>query len=217
MQLEHTDIKKAIIRSQHCQRNWDLAQEMPQEDLDLFIHAVQNCPSKQNVAFYKTHFVTNRNIIESIHKHTAGFKRPEDGVEETNSQTLANLLIVFENEDIIERHKTDTVFRNDELYNEDRGGMSAEQKQVLSRDTTMSIGIASGYANFVARMLGYQTGYCACYDGDQVKEILNTENDISLLLGIGYADSTLDRKIHPKTGYIFPSKSKQEITINYIK
>jgi len=215
--IDNEQLKKVISNSQHCQRNWDLTKTIPQEDVDLIVHALTQCPSKQNIAYYKIHVITDRKIIEDIHDNTSGFINYKTGVSETNSQTLANLLIVFENEDIIERHKTDTVFRNDELYNEDRGGMSAEQKQVLSRDTTMSIGIASGYANFVARMLGYQTGYCACYDGDQVKEILNTENDISLLLGIGYADSTLDRKIHPKTGYIFPSKSKQEITINYIK
>lgn len=215
--IDNEQLKKVISNSQHCQRNWDLTKTIPQEDIDLIVHALTQCPSKQNIAYYKIHVITDRKIIEDIHDNTSGFINYKTGVSETNSQTLANLLIVFENEDIIERHKTDTVFRNDELYNEDRGGMSAEQKQVLSRDTTMSIGIASGYANFVARMLGYQTGYCACYDGDQVKEILNAENDISLLLGIGYADSTLDRKIHPKTGYIFPSKSKQEITINYIK
>lgn len=215
--IDNEQLKKVISNSQHCQRNWDLTKTIPQEDIDLIVHALTQCPSKQNIAYYKIHVITDRKIIEDIHDNTSGFINYKTGVSETNSQTLANLLIVFENEDIIERHKTDTVFRNDELYNEDRGGMSAEQKQVLSRDTTMSIGIASGYANFVARMLGYQTGYCACYNGDQVKEILNAENDISLLLGIGYADSTLDRKIHPKTGYIFPSKSKQEITINYIK
>lgn len=215
--IDNEQLKKVISNSQHCQRNWDLTKTIPQEDIDLIVHALTQCPSKQNIAYYKIHVITDRKIIEDIHDNTSGFINYKTGVSETNSQTLANLLIVFENEDIIERHKTDTVFRNDELYNEDRGGMSAEQKQVLSRDTTMSIGIASGYANFVARMLGYQTGYCACYDGDQVKEILNAENDISLLLGIGYADSTVDRKIHPKTGYIFPSKSKQEITINYIK
>lgn len=215
--IDNEQLKKVISNSQHCQRNWDLTKTIPQEDIDLIVHALTQCPSKQNIAYYKIHVITDRKIIEDIHDNTSGFINYKTGVSETNSQTLANLLIVFENEDIIERHKTDTVFRNDELYDEDRGGMSAEQKQVLSRDTTMSIGIASGYANFVARMLGYQTGYCACYDGDQVKEILNAENDISLLLGIGYADSTVDRKIHPKTGYIFPSKSKQEITINYIK
>jgi len=32
------DIKKAVIRSQHCQRNFDLDKQIPQEDLDLLIY-----------------------------------------------------------------------------------------------------------------------------------------------------------------------------------
>ena len=55
-----THIKKAVIRSQHVQRNWDLSQEMSQDDIDLLVHAATNCPSKQNIAFYKLHVLTDR-------------------------------------------------------------------------------------------------------------------------------------------------------------
>ena len=58
-----TYISKAIIRSQHCQRNWDLSKSIPKEDLDLLVTAATECPSKQNVAFYKAYFITNRQII----------------------------------------------------------------------------------------------------------------------------------------------------------
>ena len=33
--MDHKQIQKAVIRSQHCQRNWDLSKQIPQEDLDL--------------------------------------------------------------------------------------------------------------------------------------------------------------------------------------
>ena len=65
------------------------------EDLDLIVHAATQCPSKQNVAFYKVHFITNREVIEAVHDKTAGFTNYETGGSETNSQTLANLLIAF--------------------------------------------------------------------------------------------------------------------------
>ena len=96
--MDHKQIEKAVIRSQHCQRNWDLSKQIPQEDLDLIEHAVTNCPSKQNVAYYKVHMITDRQLIENIHSHTKGFTTFKKGVvdAETNSQTLANLLIVFE-------------------------------------------------------------------------------------------------------------------------
>jgi hypothetical protein len=216
MQLEHTDIKKAIIRSQHCQRNWDLAQQMPQEDLDLFIHAVQNCPSKQNVAFYKAHFVTNRDIIESIHKHTAGFKRPEDGVEETNSQTLANLLVIFESVDPSTKNNPNE-YVNDELYNIDVSRDVQSDHSLLKRDENMAIGIAAGYLNLLASMLGYGTGCCACFDGAEVSKIVKNENPIALMMGIGFKDSTRNRREHHQTGFMFPTKTKQEIQVNVIK
>ena len=51
MELSTVDIKKAVIRSQHCQRNFDLTKSIPENDLELLIHAATNCPSKQNIAF----------------------------------------------------------------------------------------------------------------------------------------------------------------------
>ena len=216
MQLEHKDIKKAIIRSQHCQRNWDLSQEMPQEDLDLFIHAVQNCPSKQNVAFYKAHFVTNREIIEKIHKHTAGFKRPDNGIEETNSQTLANLLVIFESVKPSTKNNPNE-YVNDELYNIDMLRDVQSDHSLLKRDENMAIGIAAGYLNLLASMLGYGTGCCACFDGAEVSKIVKNENPIALMMGIGFKDSSRNRREHHQTGFMFPTKTKQEIQVNVIK
>jgi len=216
MQLEHKEIKKVIIRSQHCQRNWDLEQDIPDEDLELFVHAVRNCPSKQNVAFYKVHFVTNRKMIESIHKHTAGFKRPEDGVEETNSQVLANLLVIFESVDPSQKNNPN-VYVNDELYNIENKKNITTSKNRLKRDENMAIGIAAGYLNLLASMLGYSTGCCACFDGTEVSKIVKNENDIALMMGIGFKDVTRNRREHHLTNFMFPSKIKQDIEVDIIK
>ena len=114
--MDHKQIEKAVIRSQHCQRNWDLTKDIPEEDLQLIIHAATQCPSKQNIAFYKVHFITNRSLIEEVHSKTAGFKNYDTGEYETNSQTLANLLIAFERDDYLQRHSDDKVFRNDQIF-----------------------------------------------------------------------------------------------------
>jgi len=37
MQTTYNDIRKAVIRSQHCQRNWNLDKQIPEEDIDLLI------------------------------------------------------------------------------------------------------------------------------------------------------------------------------------
>ena len=86
-------IKKSIHKSQHCNRNWDLSKTIPQEDVDLIVESATQCPVKQNLNFYKTHVITDRDKIEKIHNATAGFFI--DGVRHTNSQTLANVLLAF--------------------------------------------------------------------------------------------------------------------------
>jgi len=47
-----SEIVKAIHRSQHTQRNYDLSKSIPIEDIKTIITSATQCPSKQNVAFY---------------------------------------------------------------------------------------------------------------------------------------------------------------------
>lgn len=217
--MDHAEIKKAVVRSQHCQRNWDLEKTIPQDDIDLLTYSLTNCPSKQNIAFYKVHLITNRTIIEEIHSKTAGFARnytDENVVYETNSQTLANLLIAFEAEDYFSRHKDDKVFRNEEMLSYDKGILTDKEYSFLERDTHMAIGIAAGYVNLTASMLGYGTGCCACFDEIEIKNIIGCENSIKLLMGVGFKNTDVNRRVHHTTGFVFPTKKKQPITVNHI-
>ena len=68
----------------------------------MFKTAVSQCPSKQQRIWYNVVFIKNRKIIEDIYNCTAFFDYPfedypdKDGKEgKTNSQVLANLLVVF--------------------------------------------------------------------------------------------------------------------------
>ena len=72
MDLTTPDIKKAVLRSQHCQRNFDLESSIPDADIETLIHAATNCPSKQNIAFYKLHVLTDRDTIEQVHDLATG-------------------------------------------------------------------------------------------------------------------------------------------------
>lgn len=213
--MDYLALKKAIIRSQHCQRNWDLTKQIKKEDIDIFIHAVQNCPSKQNVAFYKAHFITNRDVIERIHANTAGFKRPDDGVAETNSQTLANLLVVFE-ELTPDPLANPNNYINDELYNVATQTSNTSDYSILKRDAQMATGIAAGYLNILASTMGYSTGCCACFNSSEISKILDINGKISLMMGIGYKDAQRNRREHHETGFMFPTKSKEEINVNII-
>jgi nitroreductase len=216
--ISKTDLNETILKSQHCQRNWDLSKEIPQEDIDLIITAATQCPSKQNVAYYNIHAVTNRDIIEAIHANTDGFTIQQNPYKSTtNTQVLANLLIVLEPIDIDVTSRQDAL-RNDQTIALADGTMTDIAEIILERDKNIAVGIASGYVNLTSTLLGYYTGYCACFSRDKVREILNLKNEAVLLLGIGFKDNSLDRKIqHTNHRYVYPAKRKQEINVSYWK
>jgi hypothetical protein len=216
--IENKDIKKAIIRSQHCQRNFDLTQSIPQEDMDLLMYAATQCPSKQNIAFYKVHFITNREIIENVYSHTDGFltsKSPTGSV--TNSQVLANLLIAFEEYDFTKTFTTiNSNLQASELL-EKGDEASSEAKKTIERDKNIALGIAAGYLNLTASLLGYSTGCCNCFGEDTAKAALGFTNKPILLMGIGFKDSKLNRRVHHMDhNFIFPTKSKQTIPLEIV-
>jgi len=216
MELINENIEKAIHRSQHTQRNWDLSKQIPQDDIDLIVTSVTQCPSKQNVAHYRVHAITNRDIIEKIHDNTRGFTTSYTPyAAETNSQVLANLLLVFE-EIKVDQTGDKVDHRSDETRMVKGGELTPEAKALLMRDRHMAVGIASGYCNMTAALLGYSTGCCACFDSASIKEILGLNNDIILMMGVGYKDVNLNRRVHHKNhAFVFPTKAKQEIQVQY--
>ena len=178
------NLKDVITKSQRTQRNWDLTKTINKEDLDLFKIAVSQCPTKQNRNWYNVVFISDRNKIEQIYNTTDGFTY-EKGKTTTNSQTLANLLVVF-CADIDSRDK----------INSD------------TTDNSISIGIAAAYLNLTAHMLNYKTGFCACFKNGEVDKIINDTNSM-LILGIGHADEKKDRKEHHlNKGFLYPSFNK---------
>jgi nitroreductase len=216
--MDYTDITKAIIRSQHCQRNWDLSREIPEDDLNLLVTAATQCPSKQNIAYYKLHYITNRSIIEQIHANTVGFvvKQGINPEYTTNTQTLANLLIVFEEYTNLENVKDSE--RNDETRAITSNSENPVFKETFERDRMTAVGVAAGYLNLTASLLGYATGCCSCYQPDPIKEILQIEGNPLLLMGIGYKNIDLNRRVsHVDNSYVFPTKPKQPVEVVFVK
>lgn len=210
MNLTNIEIKKSIVKSQHCQRNWDLSKSICDEDLRLFEHAVTNCPSKQNIAFYDVYFITNRSIIEKIHNNTNGFMLNYQGDYTTNTQVLANLLIVFTDRPI----ELETQHRNEQLDSIKNNTATDETWKIINRDIDMAVGVAAGYINLLANLKGYSTGCCACFDNDNIKTILNIEKNVKLLMGVGFSNKEMNRRIHHiNKDIIFPTKVKQPISV----
>ncbi len=208
-------LNNAIRKSQHCQRNWDIEQKISDDIIKSLKIAVTECPSKQNIAFYKVTFIQNREIIEKVHDATYGFTyRLDPSLTTTNSQVLANLLVVFEPLDLIDIIKKNNP-RNTETNDQD---ISEQSLINLENDQKLAIGIAAGYLNLTATLLELSTGCCSCFEADKVKNILGLVREPALLMGIGYGNKAMKsrRAHHKRPDFMFPTFSKQEIDLKEV-
>lgn len=210
---DYKEIKKAVIRSQHCQRNFDLSKTIPDEDLDIMIHAATNCPSKQNLSFYRLHVIKDPEMIQKIHVLSTGVTADnivtgEREIETTNSQTLANVLFVFESKELYEMS---------ERALEKWGRADEADYEIYKRDLNVAIGIASGYVNFSASLLGYSTGCCQCFQKDEIGKLMGLEKGPDLIMGVGYNDESRNRRIHAADpSLMFPTRKKEEIEVRVL-
>ena len=198
-------LEKTIAKSQHCQRNWDLSRSLPEEDIKTLQTAVTQCSSKQNRVFYKVHFITNRDIIESIYDKTEGFMiNFETREAKKNPQVLANLVIAF-SEDRDEHLRT----------TEERDTQSKDGDPERFKDSNIALGIAAGYLTYTANLLGYSTGCCQCFNPEEVGEVIGSER-VMLMMGIGFPDKSRNRRVDMKDNdFTFPTFTK-DIKVEYI-
>lgn len=204
-------LEKTITKSQRCQRNWDLSRQIPIEDIKTMQISVTDCASKQNRVFYKAKFITNRKVIENIHANTVGARvYTEEGFYSneaisTNSQTLANLVVVFcHDDDPLNKYKTD----EQKILLGIISGNKEEASEIIERDRDTAVGIASAYLTLTSNILGYSSGCCQCFDEEKVSEAIGGDKPL-LIMGIGYPDPKRSRLEHHVTGKRFPSISKK--------
>ena len=176
-------IRESIHESQKCQRNWDLSQQMPEEDIKLIVEAATNAPSKQNQNLFVLHVIQDRELIEVIHGRTRGFGTGPE--YQTNSQVLAHLLLAFA----------------------PSSNLSSENPESFDDvDTQQAIGIAAGYTNLVATQLGYASGCCRCFDS--VSDLFFGQK-VALLMGVGIPDAKRHRQEHHvDPDFTFPTLRK---------
>lgn len=179
-----------IVDTQRCQRNWDLSATIPQDHIDLLVTAATQSPSKQNISYYKTHFITNRQLIESIYWQTPALNRTNTYVKRYNPQVLANLLIVFERKNASEIESVGAT-RNAELNMYWSGSATDTTLNSIHAETDIAISIGLAYAIITANSLGYKTGPCRCFHQTEVATILGLTGYPLVMLGIGVPNSTL--------------------------
>jgi hypothetical protein len=218
-----SDIIKAIHRSQHTQRNYDLSKTMPIEDVKTIITAATQCPSKQNISFYDLHIVTNQETIKEIFETTTSLHSDEEEYQGlSNPQVLGNMLLVFTEKPLTSKS------RHRELNQALDNKHLSENSRIVNNDRHVAVGIAAGYVNLVSSLLGYETGCCSCVmNYDKLKSLLGTSNMPILLMGVGFKNEGVNRKVHALAGSeqaeknnwtkLFKPTQKESIKINYIK
>jgi hypothetical protein len=82
-------------------------------------------------------------------------------------------------------------------------------------DRNQSIGIAAGYVNMVSTLLGYSTGCCKCFDDDAVQDILGSDTNPILIMGIGYPDKTKNRLQHHEQDFRFSTATNMRTSIRH--
>jgi hypothetical protein len=101
-------------------------------------------------------------------------------------------------------------------YNKDLS--QSEKANSFLRDAHMAVGVAAGYINVISSIIGYSTGCCACFDNLAIKELLGLENDVLLMMGVGFKDPDLNRRVHHANhDFTFPAIKKEEIAVKYYK
>jgi len=201
----HNMIEKAVHKSQHCQRNWDLTQEVPEKDIKVMETAITQCPSKQNYAYYKPYIITDREKIQAIYDQTDGFglgRTPP--ISKKNSQVLANVLVAFVADSQVMR---DERTRESNAVKAREAGQETDEQK---RQRQLSVGIAAGYLNLSSSLMGYSTGCCTCFNQDGVKDILGVEDEVMLLMGVGIKDEERPRREkHDEPAFVFPTLPKE--------
>ena len=91
------------------------------------------------------------------------------------------------------------------------GKLSPKREAELQRDKQVAVGIAAGYLNLTAALMGYRTGCCQCFDAKAIKGIADLDEKPLLLMGVGFPQKGVDRKKHHIRDFIFNSKKKQPI------
>ena len=188
-------IKEVLSDSQQCQRNWDLSKEVDPEHIELFQEAMINSPSNENNAYFKVHFIKNRELIEGICEYTDGPGPIRPKIDDSRqTQVLANLLVVFEKWDD-HGHIHGTEYHVGNRFNLEGIALPEE----IDRDQGNAIGIASGYLILLANLMGYKTGLNICYDYDnmeKIKSLMNLHDLPLIMVGIGYGNDKVSPLRH---------------------
>ena len=202
----NTIIESAVDVSMLAQRNYDLSRIFPEKDLETLIYVASHSPSKQNEVHYRIRVYTDQSTIRKIYECTKRFAvyRPgplselrdgelwqDDAKSVHNSQILSNVLFVYEDDE-------DPARCGEHMLAQQCVGSSYVNKLYVDSKAT-SIGVSVGQLILSASLLGYKTGVCSAMNDSEVAKVINSSRLPKLLVGIGYGNTDIDRRLHAET------------------
>ena len=201
------ELEHAVNITQRAQRNYDLTKSIPDDDLKTLINVAITSPSKQNETHFNLKVFTDKKMIEKIQEttklfslisekyvdkmfkddHKKGFLS-NDKYNVTNSQVLANVVFVYCEDESELRGGTHIFAKKD--------GASKLVLDELLEQKSYSMGISTGQLTLSAAMLGYRTGICSAFETSKLQELISSDTDPKLIVGIGYNNENMDRRLH---------------------
>ena len=163
---------------------------LSKEDIGLLKTAVSKCPSKQNVAFYKVHFILNPLTIKKIKSHI-GFTNYTLQLDTSPPPPFIvkrppiSCFFVFEDiglKNILNpKSLYDKGYRNDQINCKN---ITEKEIQILRKDQQQAIGVAGGYLSLTAKLLGYETVGNQIHSKNKIKDILSLQYPPLLILAL---------------------------------
>ena len=204
-------IRNAVDVTQRAQRNYDTTKSISNEDLESLIYSAANSPSIQNETHYSLFVYTDQNIIRQIYNQTKLFALIKDKSDREKLFKEENG-VFWQNEDMSVHNSqilANAIFVYTEDHGKARGGNSmiaqqtsdvtSESYQNYREQINFSIGISVGELLLTAGLLGYRTGLCSAFPKNVVQEIIGSQYEPRLIVGVGYENVGTDRRLHAET------------------
>ena len=184
------DLTTTAENAERCQRNWDYERPVSQEHVDTIVHVATTMPTKNNRKYYELLVSTNQDFNRMCYTHAVDPRNLHFQNKEIhrNTQVVAPLLLIWRPVDL---DSVDNPFRDD--YRD---------------DFLISTGISSGAAVLAANSLGYRTGYCTCFDTNELYESMQDQ------FGVQHYDRTFRKILTVGIGHPHPDFSRRDCVLD---
>jgi nitroreductase len=180
-EVQTDSLNSAANSARRCQRNWNYSKLVENKHIVSLLDIAVTMPSKQAREYFEVIVSTNQDLNNEIRKNSIDTDSNFHPSWQ-NNQMSAPVLFIW-----ITSAETTKELNNKKLIKHGNN---------LNTDGQQAVGISAGAVALSANYLGYKTGFCRCFDGPTVQNLIENKLDkgfgkILLMLGIGYPDNNL--------------------------